>query len=138
MGLRRAKSAEAPAPENVERWKPEVNAQLMADVKEVLENAVGKKEKTLHVIDVRSPSEYFERDQLELRGINIEWKEFFNSKGRPNISIKKRLQNIGIGPNDRIVVMSNEGLRSGAVTYALTMMGFQNVGNLAAGWKALK
>ena len=137
LKLRRAK-AEGPGPENVERWKPEPITHLLADVQEVMGNAVGKKDKNIHVIDVRSQKEYFEKDQVELRGLNIEWKEFFTSKGRPNLQIKKRLQNIGINPKDRIVIMSDEGLRSGAVTYALTMMGFQNVGNLAVGWKALK
>jgi hypothetical protein len=35
-------------------------------------------------------------------------------------------------------VISNEGVRSGAVTYALTMMGYSKAGNYAAGWKSLK
>lgn len=137
LKLRRAKGDERNA-ENKENWSPKLNLHLMADAREVVGNAVGKKEKGIHIIDVRSPKEYFEKDALEVRGVNIEWKEFFTSTGRPSLRMKNKLQNIGINPNDRIVIVSNQGLRSGAATYALTMIGFRNVGNFAAGWKSLK
>lgn len=144
LKLRRSKGEEL-NPENSKQWAVKPNLHLLADAREVMGNAVGTKDIGIHIIDVRTPKEYFDRDKKteiykdpELRGMNIQWKEFFTKEGRPNTQIKKRLQAIGIQSKDRIVIISNEGLRSGAVTYALTMLGFQNVGNFAAGWSSLK
>ncbi len=54
---------------------------------------------------------------------------FFNKHGRPNVEMVKVLQKSGFDLDDRIVVVSNHGLRSAAVTYALTVMGYRDVGN---------
>lgn len=141
----RVTTDEEPPIENLKPWKLATRDSLMADSKEVMIHALGKKPQFLHLIDVRSPKEYFARDKKtetyldpDLRAINIEWKEFFTAEGRPNPEIRAQLEAVGLKANDRIVIISSEGVRSGAVTYAMTMIGFKNVGNYAAGWKSLK
>lgn len=134
-----------PPVQNEKYWSPNIRISLVAEAKEVMGHALGKKPRTIHLIDVRSPKEYFARDKKtenyldpDLRAVNIFWKEFFTKEGRPNLAIRNQLESVGIKKSDRIVVLSEQGLRSGAVTYALTMMGFTNVGNFSAGWKSLK
>jgi len=142
--LRRTNYEEAPK-QNAKPWEPRLRLHLLAENREVLKNALGKKPRTLHLIDVRSAKEYFARDKKtemylypDLRAINIDWKEFFTKEGRPSPALKAQIEAVGIRPDDRVIVMSNEGVRSGAVTYAMTMMGYRNVGNYLAGWKSLK
>lgn len=133
-----------PPRENAPFWQPEPVQRLLASKEEVLKAARLKKPSRIHIIDARSSAEAMQKQTVrgnyvtpDLGAINIEWKEFFNSRGRPSLDMRRKLQDIGISPKDRIIVISNHGLRSAAVTYALTMIGFENVGNHSGGWVSL-
>ncbi len=100
--------------------------------------------KTYKIIDVRSPREYIGKEGLALtspipniEAINIEWKEFFTREGISNREIASHLQQVGITPENRVIVLSENGLRSSAVTLALSEMGYTDVGNSAGGLRDL-
>ncbi|MEQ1878094.1 MAG: ABC transporter ATP-binding protein, partial [Bdellovibrionia bacterium] len=62
--------------------------------------------------------------------VNIEWKNFFDEKGRPRREILKELKTVGLEPSTRIYVLSGDGVRSAAVTMALRDLGYEKAGNL--------
>lgn len=96
------------------------------------------------IIDVRSEKEYFEKDKNSekykypgLNEVNIPWPHFITEMGRPNFKIQKQLIDLGVSRDRRIIVISNSGLRSAAVTAVLFSLGFKNVGNFNSGYQSL-
>ena len=144
LGLRYSNLVQPPPKRNKNIWKATKKPQLLAGLPEVLDSVRGKKNETVHIIDVRGKKEYFEKirntkfSTEDLRAVHIEWKEFFNSKGRPRMKIRRRLKSIGILPQHRVILISNDGLRSGAVTYALLSLGYSKAANYAGGYSELR
>jgi thiosulfate/3-mercaptopyruvate sulfurtransferase len=75
--------------------------------------------------DVKAPVQY------------LEWKEFFGPKGLPQKSVQAHLETLGITKDSKVIVISNHGVRSGAVTYALQYLGY-NARNFAGGYELWK
>lgn len=120
-------------------WQPQLSPSVLATKAELLK-AITKQgapePEKIHLIDVRSQKEYFRKEgfgldyaEPDLQAINIEWREFFDSYGRPNPSIKERLIGVGIKPSDRVIVISNQGVRAAAVTMALLSLGYDRAAN---------
>ena len=132
-----------PPRENAKPWEPKVVSSLVASRNEVIKIATAKFDGKSFIIDVRSRAEYFSKNRdlqyeaPDLRALHIEWKEFYNSQGRPNLAIQQQLMAVGVQKDSRIIVISNNGLRSGAVAYALLAQGYQNVSNFAGGYSEL-
>ncbi len=144
-------------PNEVPLWKPTPVDSLLVTRQELLTvinsggvyrpiPPPGKTEavKIYKIIDVRSPREYVGKEGLALvspipnmEAINIDWKEFFTRDGLPNHEIGERLRQVGIAPENRVIVISEHGLRSSAVTLALSEMGYGDVGNSAGGLRDL-
>ena len=59
--------------------------------------------------------------------INMPWKDFYNSYGRPKKSMIKTLKGIKIEPSQSIVVTSSHLSEAAAVSYALKVLGYNNV-----------
>jgi 3-mercaptopyruvate sulfurtransferase SseA len=131
-------------------WEPRVDSSLLASRDELLfvinnsgtEKPVNfeGKSKLYRIIDARSPAEYQNKEGIGLvkrvpnmGAINIEWKEFVNKQGRPKINLRKRLESVGIKPEHRIIVVSNDGVSSGEVTMCLRAMGFSDSANYSGG-----
>ena len=85
------------------------------------------------LIDVREESEYASQRQ-GLMAMNVPWKEFLDEKGRPQVSISERLRSVGVGKEREIILISNRGVRSAAVTMILLDLGFVNASNYAGGY----
>jgi len=136
----------SPPAKNVPIWpvnpRPEMQVGK-SEFKELSQNPKGRLEKRIFIIDVRSNAEYFNRAQSgpagtpDINALNMEWKEFYTDKGRPNPSVKAKLQSLGILPGDRVILISNKGIRSAAAAYALLALGFSNVQNFTSGWNSL-
>ena len=133
-----------PDRKNAAIWKPVVVPSLLADVKEVMKAGLSKARSNLHILDVRTSAEYAAKTDdggrylvPDFRAVNIPFQEFFTAQGRPNLRILQQLRGIQILPEDRVIVISNNGVRSGAVTFALASMGYKNVANYAGGWTEL-
>lgn len=136
-----------PPKANAADWAVQPKGSMLAQ-KEEVKNAVLKPQtgaNKVHLIDVRSKTEYFEKRGIgqgyslpDMGAIHIEWREFLTAEGRPNLAIKNELNGIGISKDSRIVVISNQGLRSTAVAYLLTAMGFTNVATFSDGLISLK
>lgn len=96
----------------------------------------------IHYIDVRSEEE-FNKESLkswdsQFKIHNIEWGQFYTSEGIPNLNMEKTLDSLGIRKTDIIIMISNHGVRSAAVTYALTDMGYVDAKNFSGGYDYLK
>jgi thiosulfate/3-mercaptopyruvate sulfurtransferase len=133
---------------NAKPWLPLPNKFMVADRKEVLNIATAKhvegEPAREHLLDVRSRKEYFLKAGVgqgyvfpELRALHIPWEEFYTTDGRPNPQIRSQLQGLGWQQGDRIVVVSQKGVRSGAAAFSLMSMGFTNVANYTGGYTEL-
>lgn len=136
-------------------WKPLVVSNLIASKEEVLgaieNNAMekpwsfkGAKPKLYRLIDVRSESEYLGRSGgfrskliPNLNALNVPWKEFFDGDFRPFGETAERLASIGVRPQQRIIVLDNDGVASAAVTMALRAFGYTDAANFAGGYNDL-
>lgn len=135
-------------PKNAEEWSPKVVNSVQAARNEILKSAMAKKgsESAVHILDVRTKKEYFGRKGKgfgmgykvpDLQAMHIHWKEFFTASGQIKTAMKNQLRSVGIGLNDRILVVSNQGVRSGAVTMALLALGFHRSANFTGGYAEL-
>lgn len=142
LGIRYSNLLNSPKP-NVLPWEAEIRHSLVASRDEIKSAASSKHDDKVHIIDVRSKDEYFNKNSKlqyqmpDLRAIHIEWKEFYTNDGRPNQDIRKQLESVNISRNDRILVISNRGLRSAAATYALLVLGFSKAANYDGGYEEL-
>jgi thiosulfate/3-mercaptopyruvate sulfurtransferase len=133
---------ETPPLKSVKTWVPKFRTGLLVEKAE-LENAIKNPIKNkVHLIDVRSAKEFFSKkgDAYEYPNINaiqIPWDKFFTSDGRPNLEMSSELLEMGIQKEDRIILISQIGLRSGAVAASLNLMGFKRVGNFSGGYNLL-
>lgn len=133
------------SPKNVPPVEIEGNIALVTskeEFKRLSRDPQGRKESRVHIIDVRSEKEYFSKKsdvsaRPDIQALNIEWKEFYSSDGRPNIKMKKKLNQLGIQDSDRVILVSNRGVRSAAAAYALISLGFHRVENFIGGFHSL-
>lgn len=144
LGLTFSNLVQPPPRENAKAWQPVLVSSVLAQGKEVLKIGTTQATGRHHIIDVRTLSEYADTStrkrgfkKPDLRAVNIPFQEFFDQKGRPNLNIVQRLQSIGIQPDHRIIVLSNNGVRSGAAAFALLSLGFKDTANYAGGWTDL-
>lgn len=59
--------------------------------------------------------------------INVPWKDFYNSYGRPKKDMIGTLKGINIDPDQSIVVTSSHLSEAAAVTYALKILGYKKI-----------
>lgn len=131
-------------------WEPQIDSSLLAARDELL--FVIKNSGTAHpiaftgasklykIIDTRSAAEYHNKSGLgvaraipDMGAVNIEWKEFLTPQGRPKVSLRKKLESVGVKLENRIIVISNDGVSSGEVTMCLRAMGFNDSANYSGG-----
>lgn len=131
---------ETPLVQNKPYWKPQENESLIAEIKD-FKKQIAKPGAV--ILDVRSSQEFALRNLSTEKGVkasvyNVDWKEFFDGKGLPQSKIEGVLREKGIPKEATIFVVSNHGVRSGAVTYALQFLGYKNVSNVAGGYEQWK
>jgi thiosulfate/3-mercaptopyruvate sulfurtransferase len=128
---------------NAEVWKPILNDALIVD-KEQFEKGIHlpKTNRAAPVIiDVRSEAEYagkkgnLKGEVPDIGAINIPFKNFYTDTGLVNYKFAAEIQAIGISLDKEIWVISEKGLRSGAVTFSLRKMGFSKAKNFAGGYR---
>lgn len=135
----------APLP-NAPRWEPELRDSVNISKEEFLDALISRtKGQKVHVIDARSKEEYFNKkgfgqgyDTPDMQALNIEWKEFYNENGRINPAIRDQLVGVGVQPDHLVITISNQGVRSAAVTYALLSMGYSRATNYTGGYTELR
>ena len=69
--------------------------------------------------------------------INIPWQQFFTPAMRVNEATFKQLTAMGYTPNERILIIDENGISSAAVTMAFRQMGFGNTANYSGGLQDL-
>jgi thiosulfate/3-mercaptopyruvate sulfurtransferase len=117
---------------NAKPWTPVLRKHLLANANEVKKNASGKKPQDLHVIDVRSEKDYLQAastagQKLDPRAVNIPWNQLYAADGQPQRSMIEQLMGIGVRPSHRIVV-TGPRTEAAAAAFALTALGFEQVG----------
>jgi thiosulfate/3-mercaptopyruvate sulfurtransferase len=148
---------------NKEYWMPELQTDLLVSQEALLQDAKIAKTETdaVILIDVRSEKEYLDKNSLNkfsnvplteagvnaanppeptkinFDTINVPWVEFFDEQGHVNSSIEKRLVSVGIRKDQKIYVLSNQGVRSAWITLMLRNLGFTKASNFAGGYKLL-
>lgn len=136
----------SPAAKNIPPWPVNPRSELQvgkAEFDKLKSDPKGRLDKRIFIIDVRSAKEYFNREMAkgqplpDIHALNMEWTEFYNAQGRPNRSVVGKLKSLGIQPTDRVIMISNKGVRSGAAAYALIALGFSRVQNFTGGWNSL-
>lgn len=133
---------EAPPVLNKSYWKPQVADSLIVDQK-TFKALVTQTQHPVLVLDVRSYEEFSLRNlgrerTVKVPVLNFEWKEFFGSDGLPTKKVERLLSEKNIGKDTRVLVISNHGVRSGAVTYALSYLGYKQVSNYSGGYEQWK
>jgi thiosulfate/3-mercaptopyruvate sulfurtransferase len=134
-----------PPAKNVSPWTIEErgNLQISGDgFQKLAHDPKGRLATRTFIIDVRSEKEYFNKDEKnphapDINAINVDWTEFYTKQGRPDPKIVAKLGAVGIGPKDRVILVSQHGVRSAAAAYALIALGFRNVQNFTGGWDSL-
>lgn len=133
-----------PPAKNVAIWKIEERKLVVSgeEFSKLAEDPKSRMASKTFIIDVRSEKEYLNKDEKippapDINSINVEWTEFYTKQGRPDARIVAKLGAVGINPKDRVILVSQRGVRSGAAAYALLALGFQNVQNFAGGWNSL-
>ncbi len=134
-----------PAPKNSPPWSSSPREDLLVHKEEFLQlgkDAKTRLEKHIVFIDVRSEKEYLKQKQEPKLGhrfdmLNIEWIHFYNADGRPNPTIRAQLHQLGVRSNDRIILVSDRGVRSASAAYSLMALGFTRVQNFAGGWRSI-
>lgn len=125
-------------------WKPQIQENLIVtreEIRDFIKNPLKQKK---FIIDVRSSQEYFAKTSPkgdysypDVNAIHIPWNKFLNDDGRPIPKIKNELLSLGIGLQDRIMVISQKSVRSASITLILRKMGFINSGNVIGGYEFL-
>lgn len=127
-------------------WKPVLDDSLLVNRQDFLKKAMAPKTDAQSplVMDVRPASEYlgktpqpFAKPIPDLAAINVPWSEFITNQGIARVEVKDQLQAIGITPEKEILVISNRGVESAAVTMVLRNLGYPKVANMAGGYSEL-
>ncbi len=138
-------SPSAPLP-NAPIWKPNIDESLVISRDEFLKHVVRSKDAENSIlIDVRPSLEFlgkvkryaFSKRIPDVGAINIPWTEFFTAKGFPKADFREQLTSLGITPEKRVVVVSDFGAESAAVTLALRDLGYKRATNFAGGYMEL-
>ncbi len=92
----------------------------------------------LRFLDVRSHQEFkrFNLTQLDPKFVvtHIEWTKFFNADGSIKSEMKSELEKLEWQDQDNIIVISEDGVSSAAVTFALKENGFTEAENFSGGY----
>lgn len=95
------------------------------------------------ILDVRPSAEYGINNLTKYKNVKapiaqLDWKEFFTAMNFPNKDVEKKLEAKGLTKDKVILVISNHGVRSGAVTFALRQLGYRQSVNFAGGYEQWK
>jgi 3-mercaptopyruvate sulfurtransferase SseA len=107
---------ETPPSLNEKAWDVNPRAELQIGKNEVL-NLLDKHDTHVLVVNVGK------------KGVGtktLDWKNFYTAQGRPNPGVEKLL---GADKSDRIILVGERGIPSGAATYALLALGYAHVQN---------
>lgn len=133
---------EAPAVQNKSYWKPQLN-QIMDISLQDFKAEIQSKNSPSVILDVRSAGEFGLRNFSQFKNIqaaviNMPWQDFFDEKGLPRKSLVETLAQKNLNHESRLLVVSQDGVQSGAVTYALHALGFKRASNFSGGYQVWK
>jgi len=124
-------------------WKPQISSEInlsKAEFQNLLYQPRVASDAPV-ILDVRNLEEYLGRSgrplKMDYGAINIPWTEFISSQGAPDPQIVKKLEDIGINKNRKVVLIDWRGVRSGLACYVLRSFGF-NATNFAGGYDELE
>ncbi|MFN7262702.1 MAG: sulfurtransferase [Pseudobdellovibrionaceae bacterium] len=126
-----------------ELWKPQEVEPFIVTRREFVQRIV-KPNPQVVILDVRTESEYLGKREVglpkkvpDVGAMNIPWTEFFKPTGEVESGIREKLAQVGVTSDKEILIISNQGIRSGAVAFALMELGFKKVRNVSGGYLEL-
>lgn len=152
----------ATRPRNETSWIPSVRAELEISVADFLAKASAPRRSGITtrarakalgglvvpepptqdrvILDVRDDAENLEipTQHLKIKLVRVPWRRFFLADGRPLPEAGRLLTEAGVGEGVELLVISEEGVKSAAATYALERAGRTRLGNVSAGWGAVR
>jgi len=155
----RERKGEEPQKQNKAFWDAELNPELMISWPELKAKIEGQsfpntrarrkalqstplpiKNEDFVVIDVRSREEFSidnlnKRTPRQFKFYNLDWREFYTEEMDPDPTVMKTLNELGVTQMSEVYLISNHGVRSGAVTWALRHLGYNKVRNFAGGYE---
>lgn len=132
-----AEPGEEKPPANKPYWMPgdqTAREVTWADFQRALQE-----KKKIRFLDVRTPENY-KKELLWSTAAKFEhrpWYEFFTPEGRVNTQMLSLLDSAGWKMDEEIIVISEDGVSSGAVTYALDQLGFNRAKNFSGGYELI-
>jgi len=128
---------------SAELWKPQDMEVFVVSRREFVQRIV-KPNPQVVILDVRTESEYLGKREVglpkkvpDVGAMNIPWTEFFRPTGEVESGIRDQLAVVGVTSDKEILIISNQGIRSGAVAFALMELGFKKVRNVSGGYLEL-
>lgn len=93
----------------------------------------------LWILDVSDKASTNLNQWIEIEAIqHISWKKFYDEKGFVSSRVLQDLRSATMSDKDQILVLSDNGISSGAATYALNELGFKNAKNYPLGLNSLQ
>lgn len=134
---------ESPPPKSLPAWTLEVQRDWMIDKKEFLDKL--KPPRQVIVVDVRPEAEFLGKipprmshPPRDVGAINIPWSDFITEAGEPDFSLITKLEQIGLSREREILLIDDQGVRSGLACFVLRSLGFQRARNFAGGYRQLQ
>lgn len=136
------------APENKPYWVPQVRKDLRITSAELRRPARRRATAPKSwIVDTRMAAlreahpltEFLSEKELErYRVASVEWINFWNEKNHPSDLGVYTLRKAGMGPDDEVILVSDDGLESGSVALSLIQTAFGRPRNLMGGLNGLK
>ncbi len=137
----RSITRESPAIKNRPYWKPlESSFEAMMISRQDFKKAMT--DPSVSILDVRGAQEVSlqslrSRKDIKAAFHSLPWQDFFNDIGAPSEKVLETLKSKGLTAEANLIIISNHGVRSGAVTYSLQQLGWKRVRNFSGGYEQL-
>lgn len=92
------------------------------------------------IVDVRDENEVeaIPTEHLKIKLVRIPWRQFYLPDGRINPEGKKFLTDQNVGEASELLIVSEDGAKGAAATFALESLGWTKLGFVSAGWPGVR
>lgn len=92
------------------------------------------------ILDVRDETEVaaIPSEHLKIKIVRLSWRKFFTEDGRVRADSSRLVVEAGVREGAELLVISEEGVKGAAATFALERAGWSRLGHVSAGWIAVR
>jgi thiosulfate/3-mercaptopyruvate sulfurtransferase len=139
---KRVVESNPPLKDEVTYWEPSYRKALLIERQDLVKDMQLKT--PVKIVDTRSESQFLRSKfpwdaEVDTQVLNIPWQEFLSDKnGRPNLTVTKRLESLGLKKSDPIVVIDEDGIGASCAAMTLIDSGYTKVKLYAGGYNDLR